>query len=70
LAKQACTLAKMKGNIQQIPLFNTTELCSHSQPSQDWPFGHQTVRTDYHCASEKQPEKADHFSVACFEHEI
>jgi len=23
-----------------------------------------------HCGSEKQPAKADHLSVACFEHEI
>jgi len=34
------------------------------------PFGHQTARTDRHCASEKQPAKADHSSVACFEYEI
>jgi len=31
------------------------------------PFGHQTARTDRHCASEKQPAKAYHLSVACFE---
>jgi len=36
-ATQVSELAKMKGNLQQTPLFNTTELCSHSQPSQDWP---------------------------------
>jgi len=30
------------------------------------PFGHQTAPTDRHCASEKQPAKADHSSVACF----
>jgi len=29
---------KMK--LQQMCLFNTTELCSHSQPSQDWPSFH------------------------------
>jgi len=34
------------------------------------PFGHQTTHTDHHCASEKQPAKADHFSIACFEDEI
>jgi len=27
-------------------------------------FGHQTAHTDRHCASEKQPAKADHISVA------
>jgi len=51
-ASQAFELAKMKGNVQQTPLFNTTELCSHSQPSQDsvakTPFGHQTARIDRH----------------------
>jgi len=36
-ASQAFELAKMKVNLQQTPLLNTTELCSHSQPSQDWP---------------------------------
>jgi len=35
-ATQVFELAKMKNNLQQTPLFNTTELCSHSQPSQDW----------------------------------
>jgi len=39
-ASQAFELAKMKGNLQQTLLFNTTELCSHSQPSQDWPWLH------------------------------
>jgi len=71
-ASQAFKLAKMKGNSQQTPLFNTTELCSHSQPSQHWPsfpFGHQSTCTDRHCASEKQPAKADHSSIACFEYE-
>jgi len=34
------------------------------------PFGYQTARTDRHRASEKQPAKADHSSVACFEYEI
>jgi len=68
-ATQVFKLAKMKGNLQQTPLFNTTEVCSHSQPSQDWP-SHQTAHTDRHCASEKQPTKADHSSVACFEYEI
>ena len=34
------------------------------------PFEHQPTRTDRHCASEKQPAKADHLSVACFEYEI
>jgi len=33
-------------------------------------FGHQTACTDRHCGSEKQPAKADHSSIACFEHEI
>ena len=28
------------------------------------------ARTDRHCASEKQPAKVDHSSVACFEYEI
>jgi len=72
-ATQVFELAKMKRNLQQTPLFNTTELCSHSQPSQDFAkpsFGHQTACTDCHCALEKQPAKADHSSVACFEHEI
>jgi len=36
-ASQAFEIAKMKGTLQQTPLFNTTELCSHSQLSQDWP---------------------------------
>ena len=30
------------------------------------PFDYQTARTDRHCISEKQPAKADHLSVACF----
>jgi len=34
---QVFKLAKMNGNLQHTPLFNTTELYSHSQPSQDWP---------------------------------
>jgi len=34
-ATKVFELAKMKGNLQQTPLFNTTELCSYSQPSQD-----------------------------------
>jgi len=34
-ASQAFEPAKMKGNLQQTPLFNTTELCSHSKPSQN-----------------------------------
>ena len=38
---------------------------THSHP--ETPFGHQTARTD---GSEKQPAKAHHLSVACFEHEI
>ena len=37
-------LAKMKENLQQTPLFNTTELCSHSQPSQDLPSLHLGTR--------------------------
>jgi len=37
-------LAKMKGNLQQTPLFNTTELRSHSQPSQNWPILHLDTR--------------------------
>jgi len=41
---QVIKLAKMKGNLQQIPLFNTTELCSHSQPPQDWPSLHLDTR--------------------------
>jgi len=68
-ASEVFELAKMKGNSQQTPLFNTTELCSHSQPSQDWP-SFQTTRADHHCASEKQTAKADHSSVACFEYEF
>ena len=34
------------------------------------PFGHQTAFTYLHCAWEKQPAKADHSSVACFEYGI
>jgi len=34
------------------------------------PFGYQAARTDHHYGSEKQPAKADHLSVGCFEHEI
>jgi len=33
-ASRAFGMARMKGNSQQTHLFNTTELCSHSQPSQ------------------------------------
>ena len=33
-------------------------------------FEHQTAHTDRQCALEKQPAKADHLSVACFEYEI
>ena len=33
-ASRAFGMAKMKGNSQQTCLFNTTQLCSHSQPSQ------------------------------------
>jgi len=55
-ATKVFELAKMKGNLQQTHLFNTTELCSHlattiprlAKP----PFGHQTTRADRHCASE------------------
>jgi len=36
-ASQAFELAKIKGNLQQTPLFITSEICSHSQSSQDWP---------------------------------
>ena len=31
------------------------------------PFGPQVAWTDHHCATKKQPAKADHLSVACFE---
>jgi len=43
-ASQAFELAKMKENLQQTPLFTTTELCIHSQPSQDWPSLHLDTR--------------------------
>jgi len=43
-ASQAFGMAKIKGNSQQTHLFNTTELCSHSQPSQDWPSIHLDTR--------------------------
>ena len=57
-------------NLQQTPLFSTTELCSHSQPSQDWPSFHvdtmQVAHTDHHCASENShAANADHLSVVC-----
>ena len=68
-ASRAIGTAKMKGNSQQTRLFNTTELCNHPNTSQAF-IGHQTTRTDRHCASEKQPAKADHSSVVCFECEI
>ena len=38
--------------------------------SADSIFHHEQNRTDRHCASKKQPAKADHLSVACFEYEI
>jgi len=73
-ATQVFELAKMKGNLQQTPLFNSTELFGHSRPCiprlAKPPFGQQTARTDRHCVSEKQPAKPDHSTVACFEHEI
>ena len=34
------------------------------------PFGHQTALTDHYCTLEKQPGKADHSIVACFDYEI
>ena len=43
-ATQVFEQAKMKGILQQTPLFTTTELCSHSQPSQDWPSLHLDTR--------------------------
>ena len=43
-ATQVFNLAKMKGDVQQTSLFNTTELFSHSQPSQDWPSLHLDTR--------------------------
>ena len=43
-ASQGFELAKMKGNLQQTPSFNITELCSHSQPFQDWPRLHLDTR--------------------------
>jgi len=39
-ATQVFKFAKMKGNLQQTPLFKTTELYSHSKSSQDWPSLH------------------------------
>ena len=36
-AIQGFKLTKMKGNAQQMPLFNITQLCSHLQPSTDQP---------------------------------
>jgi len=66
-------LAKMKGNLQQTPFFQyhravqpLTTIPRLAKP----PFGHPTACTDRHFASEKQPAKADHSSVACFEYEI
>ena len=75
LATQVFELAKMKGNLQHTPLFNTKDHRA-MQPLTTiprlakLPFGHQTTCTDHHCASEKQSAKADHSSVACFEYEI
>ena len=71
-ATQVFKLAKMKGNSQQTPSISTPQSCAatHSHPKTEPPFGHQTACTDRHCASEKQPAKANHSSVACFEHEI
>ena len=43
-ASQAFGMAKLKGNSQQTRLFNTTELCSHSQLSQHWPSFHLDTR--------------------------
>jgi len=51
---QTFELAKMKGNLQQTTLFNTTELCSHSQPSQDWPRLHLDTRLLIQIATELQ----------------
>jgi len=53
-ASQAFELAKMKWNLQQTPLSNTTELCSHSQPSQDWPRLHLNTRPLVQIATELQ----------------
>ena len=63
---QVFKLAKMKGNLQQTTPQSCTATHSHPKP----PFVHQTAHTDHHCASEKQPAKADHLSVACFQYEI
>ena len=65
-ATQVFELTKMKGNLQHS--IDTTELCStHNHPK----TGQASIWTpDRHCASEKQPVKAGHSSVACFEHEI
>jgi len=51
-ASQAFELAKIKGNLQQPPLLNTTELCSHSQPSQDWQRLHLDTRPFVQIATE------------------
>jgi len=50
-ASQAFQLAKMKGNLQQTPLFNTTEL---SSPSQPWPWLHLDNRPLIQVATELQ----------------
>ena len=70
-ASQAFKLAKMKGNSQQTPLFNTTELCSHSQPSQDWPTSIWTPDRSYKSPlCFRKAADLEHSSVACFEYEI
>ena len=48
-------------------LYSTSQNCAatHSYPK----TGQARTRTDHHCASVKQPAKADHSSVACL-HEI
>ena len=72
-ATQVFELTKMKGNLQQTSLFNTTELCSHSKPSQDWPSLHLDAGPLVQISTvllEKQTVKADHSKVAYFEYEI
>jgi len=72
-ATQVFELAKIKGKFTAGAFVQhhravqpLTVIVRLAKPS----FRHQTARTDCHCASEKQPAKVDHSSVACFEYEI
>jgi len=66
MAMQIFKLPKTKRNLQQIPLFNNAELCSYSQPSQDWPSLYLDTRLLIQIATvlqKKHPAKTDHLSV-------